>query len=65
MVSGTRALLKWVVVEVEGEQGSGPKGNKSCRTQGESVRPSVRPSVCLPSVQDALLFRLSLNNMEK
>ena len=26
MVSGTRALLKKVVVEVEGEQGSGPEG---------------------------------------
>ena len=26
MVSGTRALLKWVVGEVEREQGSGPKG---------------------------------------
>ena len=26
MVSGTCALLKWVVGEVEGEQGSGPEG---------------------------------------
>ena len=26
MVSGTRALLKWVVGDVEGEQGSGPEG---------------------------------------
>ena len=41
------------------------RGMKSSRTQGESVHPSVRPSVCLPSVQDALLFKLSLTNMEK
>ena len=38
-----------------------PKGTKSCRTQGESVRPSV----CLPSLQDALLFEFSFNTMEK
>ena len=30
-----------------------------------SVHPSVRPSLSLPFVKEALLFKLSLNNMEK
>ena len=38
-----------------------PKGTKSCRTRGESVRLSV----CLPSLQDALLVKFSFNTMEK
>ena len=58
---------KWF--RLKGSRAAAPKGTKSCRTQGESVRPSVRPSirhsVCLPSVQDALLFKFSLNTMEK
>ena len=49
MVSGTRCPAEWSSEEVEWEQGSGPKGPMSCRTQGGiSRRPSIRPSV-LPS----------------
>ena len=47
MVSDTHALLKWVVGEVEGEQGSGPEGvDDLCfRTYGEFSPPSSPPSV--------------------
>ena len=49
--------------EVEGEQGSGPKGPMSCRTQGGiSLRPSVLPSV-LPRVgHQGLKFALPAPN---
>ena len=46
MVSGTCALLKWVVGEVEGEQGSGPEGvDDLCfHTYVEFSPPSPPPS---------------------
>ena len=45
MVSGTRALHKLVVVEVEGEQGSGPEGvDDLCfHTYGEFSPPPPPP----------------------
>ena len=33
-----------------------PKGTKSCRTQGESVRPSVRPSAFCPGCPVIQIF---------
>ena len=46
VVSGTLALL-WYFSEsaFEVSRAADPKGTKSCRTQGESVRPSVCPSI--------------------
>ena len=47
MVSGARALPNWVVLEVEGEQGSGPEGvDDLCfHTYGEfSPSPPSSPS---------------------
>ena len=43
MVSGTRALLEKCLTYVEGEQGSGPEGDKVLQNKGNlSVRPSIR-----------------------
>ena len=53
------------LVEQRPRRGQSPvehRGNLSIRP---SVHPSVHPSFCLPSVQDALLFKFSLNTMEK
>ena len=51
MVSDTRALLKWVVGEVGGEQGSGPKGvDDLCfHTHGEFSPPPPPPPSSSPS----------------
>ena len=34
LISGTRALLKWCVIKVEGEQGSGFKGDEVLENTG-------------------------------
>ena len=48
----------------ERKQGSGPKGDEVLSNTG-GICPSIHLSVHLPSVQDALLFKFSLNTMKK
>ena len=51
MVSGTRVLLEQYVIYVEGEQGSGHKGDNILQNTGNmSVRLSIFPSVHLSSI---------------
>ena len=47
MVSGTLALLKYLVIYMNAKQGSGPNRGQSPVEWGEIrfIRPSVRPSV--------------------
>ena len=46
VVSGTLVLLRHFYESAfEVSRAADPKGTKSCRTQGESVHPSVHPSV--------------------
>ena len=64
MVSDTLALLIYKLVNVfikvilSGSRAAAPKGTKSCRTQGESVRPYVRPYV-RPSVRPSVRTNFS------
>ena len=46
MVSGTLALLNYLVIYINGKQGSGPNRGRSSVEWGEipSVCPSIRPS---------------------
>ena len=49
VVIGTLALLWQLLLKlfIDVSRAADPKGTKSCRTQGESVRTSVHLSVCL------------------
>ena len=53
MVSGTLALLRYLVIYMNGKQGSGPDRGRSPVEWGEipSVRPSVRPPRGLSQAQ--------------
>ena len=44
MVSGTLALLKYLVIYMNVKQGSGPDRDEVLQN-GEKFRPSIRPSV--------------------
>ena len=50
MVSGTLALLRYLVIYMNGKQGSGPDRGSSPVEWGEipSIRPSVHPSIRPP-----------------
>ena len=58
MVFGTLALLTHLsMVVFQVSRAAAPKGTKSCRTQGESVRPYIRSLLARPSKRLAKNFR--------
>ena len=50
MVSGTRALLDLYVIQVEGEQGSGPEGDKALKMWQGGGRTYVQTEGQIPLV---------------